>query len=137
MQDFIRSAAQQLNLPENTIQSASGAVLGVIQSQGGEDGASLLQALPGASDLAKNAGAPANGANGVIGSLLSKVTSMLGGGGNTLGLISALSQSGLGAQEQGRFISMFVDFAKQKAGADVVSRLLSKIPELGQLLGSR
>jgi hypothetical protein len=61
---------------------------------------------------------------------------MLGGqAGGALGLVSLLSQSGLGASQATSFASMFVDYLKGKGGTDVVGKVLGQVPELKGLVG--
>lgn len=71
---------------------------------------------------------------GGLGGLLSTAASAIGGGGGgALGLAGLLTQSGLDAGQIGSFVSMFLGFAKQHVGGDLINRLLDQVPEIKKL----
>lgn len=132
MQDFIQSAVGQLGIDEGTAQSATSSLLGLLKDQGDDAAAGqLMSALPGADGLARQAGGAVGGLGGAMGGL----GAMLGGSaGSAMGAVSALQSSGLSGDQLGPFVSMFVGYAREKAGPDVVERLLSSVPALKQLI---
>jgi len=132
MQDFIKMATDQLGLSESNARSATGGLLGLLQQHGDkQDSQELIDKLPGASDLLKQ-----GGGGGLLGGLAGGLGSAIGGNvGGALGIAGALKGLGLDTDKLGPFISLFFSFAKQKAGADLIGRLLGKIPELAKLAG--
>jgi hypothetical protein len=46
-----------------------------------------------------------------------------------------LGQTGLDSSKVGSFISLFTNFLKNQAGADLLNRILGKVPELQSLVG--
>lgn len=142
IQEFIQMATQNLGTSESTTQSATGTILNLIQQNAaGGDFQQLLGGLTGAEGLmsaasAATGGADAGGSGGLLGGLLGKISSLFGGqAGGALGLLTQLQQSGLSADQVGPLASMFVGFAKEKVGGDVVDNLLGKVPELKNLVG--
>jgi len=140
VQEFVQMAVKNLGIPESVGQSATQGVLGLIQKQAGTaDFQGLLISFSGAEELLKGApggAAPQTGAGGMLGGLMEKAGSALGGNlGATLGVAGMLKQTGLDAGKAGPFVALLVNFLKQKAGADLVGRLLAKIPEIAKLAG--
>lgn len=135
MNDFIQMAVSKLGVSEQSAKSATGGVLDMIQKQvGGGDFSKLLGAVPGAADLLKTA--PASGGGGGLGGLLGAASGLLGAkAGSILGAASMLEKSGLSLDKAGPFVSMLMDYFKGKAGNDVVSQILGKVPDLKKLLG--
>lgn len=150
--DFVTQASGSLGIGEDKARSATGALLGAIQ--GGADKGDfqkLLGALPGAADLVKGAGAaPAASGGGGLGGMLGGLggAAAKGGGGlmdvaggllggkagGALSLLGALQGAGLDASKGGSFVTMFLAFVKEKAGAGLLSSLTSKMPELAKFL---
>ena len=134
MEEFIQLACRQIGIGEGTARSATGGLLKFIKDQGGAaDSESLLSSLPGSDALVTDAQASTSGgAAGMLGGL----GSMLGGNFATAaGAIGLVQQLGLDADKLGPFVGMFVAFVKEKAGADVIERVLANIPELKKLSG--
>ena len=93
--------------------------------------------LPGAEQMvseAPAAAAAAGAGGGMLGSLVAKGTSALGGGGAAAGLVGTLQSAGLDAGKAGPFVSLFVNFAREKAGADLVGRITSNVPALAAMI---
>ena len=59
------------------------------------------------------------------GAMLGGLTSAMGQSG---GALAALQGSGLSASQAGPFVKMLVDYALQKAGSEIVERVLGKVP---------
>lgn len=135
MQEFIQSAVSQLGISQDSAESATGTVLNLLKDQGGGGATNqLLSALPGA-DALMGSTASSSGGGGLAGGL-GAVSSAFGGKmGGAAGALAALQGSGLGADKIGSFVSLFFDFAKQKAGAGLVDQALEQVPDLKGLLG--
>ncbi len=136
MNDFIQMAVSKLGVSEQSAKSATGGVLDMIQKQvGGGDFSKLLGAVPGAADLLKSAPSSGGGGGG-LGGILGAASGLLGGkAGSILGAASMLEKSGLSLDKAGPFVSMLMDYFKGKAGNDLVSQILGKVPDLKKLLG--
>jgi hypothetical protein len=138
MNDFIQMAVSKLGVSEQSAKSATGGVLDMIQKQvGGGDFSKLLGAVPGAADLLKSAPASGgSGGGGGLGGILGAASGLLGGkAGSILGAASMLEKSGLSLDKAGPFVSMLMDYFKGKAGNDLVSQILGKVPDLKKLVG--
>lgn len=144
MQDFIQMAVSKLDISETQAGSATGAVLQLIQKHAdGSDVQQLLGKVPGAQDvLAKAPVAGGTGGGGLggalgggLGGLMSQASSMLGGGGGALGVLASLQQSGLEPGKIAQFVPMLLTFLKEKAGPDLLGKILGKVPELAKLAG--
>lgn len=134
MEEFLRLATSQLGVSEQTARSATSQLLGFLkQNAGADDTTALLEKLPGARELLSSAKPASSGRpGGVMGTL----GNLLGGkAGSSLGLLAVLKNSGLDAGDTGRFVGMFLDFVRTKAGAGVVDGLMAKVPELKSLQG--
>ena len=133
MQDFIKMVVDNLGTDEKTARSATGGLLGLIQQHADKsDADELMGKLPGASDLLKES---SGGGGGLLGGIASQLGSAIGGSaGSALSVAGVLQGSGLDSGMIGKFVPLFINFAKQKAGQELVGRLLSKIPELAKLV---
>ena len=128
MQEFINSVVNQLGVNEETAQSATGKALKLLKDHGGDATTKLLSALPGAEGLIGAADSGSGGGLGAsLGGLGSALTGKLGG---TAGALAALQGSGLDAGKMGSFVKMLVDYAKQKAGVELVDQVLEKVPDV-------
>lgn len=129
MQEFIQSAATKLGINENQAKSATGGVLNFLKDQGdGQDVDALIAKMPGAEDVMQStASAEGGGGGGMLGGIGSK----LGGAG---GAMEALQGSGLDAGHAKSFVTMLVDYAKQKAGPEQVEQVLAKVPALKSMM---
>jgi hypothetical protein len=133
MQDFIKMVVDNLGTDEKTARSATGGILGLIQQHADKgDTDELIGKLPGAADLLKES---AGGGGGLLGGIASQLGSAIGGGaGTALNVAGVLKGSGLDSGMIGQFVSLFFNFAKQKAGQELVGRLLTKIPDLAKMV---
>ena len=133
MQDFIKMVVDNLGTDEKTARSATGGILGLIQQHADKgDADELMGKLPGAADLLKES---TGGGGGLLGGITSQLGTAIGGGaGTALNVAGVLKGSGLDSGMIGRFVSMFFNFAKQKAGQELVGRLLTKIPDLAKMV---
>lgn len=136
IQDFIVSAANNLGTSEDSTRKATGSILQTIQQASGkEDFQQLLDKIPGASGLLEGKETNASG-GGMLGGMLGQAASALGGGsGSMAGLMSLLKNTGLSAEKLGPLVNLFLEFAKSKAGAGLMTRILAQVPELAKLAG--
>jgi len=172
MQDFIKMAAGQLGVSEETSSSATKGVLGMLKSNmdGGDFGA-LAGALPGnigallGGGDAADKGEAGGGLGGALGGMLGgggggalggALGGMLGGGGAAAGATGGglggalggmlggdsggalaaamqLASSGLGKEQAGQFVTLFLNHIKSEAGAEMLSKVLSAVPQLKAL----
>ena len=137
MQEFITLAMGQLGTLEETTKAATGVVLNFLSKNAlSGDVKELMAKLPGAEQMVSEAPAAASAAGaggGMLGSLVAKATSAFGGGGAS-GLVGTLQAAGLDVGKAGPFVSMFVGYAREKAGADSVSRITSNVPALAEMI---
>ena len=135
LQDFIATASQQLGADQSQVKSATGGLLKMLKDQGdGADVSSLFSKIPGAEALMGSAPKEEAAGGGMLGGLAGMATSALGGSGGSAGLLGKLLGSGLDMGKLTSFVPMFFNFAKEKAGGDLVGRLLSKVPDLKSLV---
>lgn len=128
VQEFIQQVMATLGTSEHTTQTATGALLGYLDSNAsGDEAKRLIDAIPGARDLMASSQPPGVGALGGLGGVASALGFKSGG---TAALLAALQGSGLSAETAPKFVAMFIQFAKSKAGADLVAHALSAVPGL-------
>lgn len=129
MQDFINSVTERLGIDQDQAKGAVGSLLAMIRKEDDSgDANELVDKLPGANALADEA----EGDGG--GGLLGKVGGMLGGlGGGAAGGLAGLA-SNLPTDKIGDFVKMFVDWAKEKVGPDLVNKVIDKVPALKSIL---
>ena len=70
---------------------------------------------------------PAGGLGGMLGSLAG------GAGGGMGNIISMFSKSGLKENQVSSFVSMFLDYVRQKAGSGMLDKILQQVPGLSSL----
>ncbi len=138
MQEFIQRAVNGLGTSEKSVRAATGGLLRLVRAQAdAADTQRLMAALPGSAQLLSEhraSGTQADG--GILGGALKKAAGAASGKlGAALGLAGTLAESGLDKSQIGPFVSMFVEHAKDKAGKDVVARILGRVPELQRFVG--
>lgn len=127
MQDLIDRITAATGLPEDRARTALGIVLNLIQTQGHQAKVQeLFSKLPGAADLAREKGGDGAGHGG--GGLLG----MLAGGmmGGPLAAIAKLSAAGLSMDQIKALGTTTLDYAKEKAGPQLVREAAGAIPGL-------
>jgi hypothetical protein len=125
MQDLIEQIAAATGLPSDTARKALGIVFSLISRQGNQAKVEELFAkLPGAADLACEHGGDGAARGGLLG--------MLAGGmmGGPLAAISKLTAAGLTMDQIKQLGSMTLDYAKARAGAELVREVAGSIPGL-------
>ncbi|MEP3233429.1 MAG: DUF2267 domain-containing protein [Hyphomicrobiales bacterium] len=132
MEELIGRIVSNVGIDENLAQKAVGMILGFLQSEGPADKVgALMGAMPGAEDLIASAGGESGGGGlmGAVGSLMGG-----GGGGGAMALMGQLTGAGLGMGDVQGVASEVVGFAKEKAGEDTVTEVISAIPGLSQFV---
>lgn len=138
MEELISRIVANIGIDSSLARTAVGILLNMFLKHG-DSGAvgKLMAALPGAGDLAATAaksigdGAPAGG----IGGLMGMAAGLLGGkGGGLMEAVGQLSGAGLSMDQAKGVGDELLQFARQKAGDDVVTQLASSIPGLDKLL---
>ena len=135
MDEFIQMVTKQLGVSDETGKSATGGILKMLQDQLGSDLFAKVKAqLPGVQGLigaAEKSEASGEGGGGLMGSLTSMAGSLLGGKAKGLADIAAtLSKSGLSADKIPQFMTMLIEFLKQKLGNDLFATVAAKLPDL-------
>ena len=138
MDQLISRVVSQLGIDQDLASKAIGAILKLLQDQG-DSGAvgTLLAKLPGAQDLLASAGGggESSGGGGLLGGLTGAVGGALGGGGGgLLGSLGALAESGVDMDQVKSIAPMFMDFAKEHAGDELVDQAVGSVPGLSELL---
>jgi hypothetical protein len=129
MDEFLRSAAQELGLDERTVRDATIELLLLLRSRSDRVAfGKLLAAVPGsAALLATKPNAPAN-----VGTQLQRAASLLGT--RATGPLDATGfarRAGLDHGQIGPFVHAFRDMLVQHAGIDLATTVLQCVPELG------
>lgn len=126
MQDLIDRIVAATGLDAARAEKALGIMLSLVKTQGNQAKVGELFAkLPGAAELASRHGGDGAGKGGLLG--------MLGGGlmGGPLAAISKLSAAGLSMEQIKQLGGVTLDYAKEKAGAELVKDVAGSIPGLG------
>ena len=140
MEEFIQLATEKLGVSEESVKSAMGAILGLVQKNAdGDDFQQLLDKLPGVEGLLSSSGqadSSEEGSGGLLSGLMRGVGSVIGGKvGDALGAASVLNESGLGLGHLGSLVTMFTEFARERVGSELVDKLLANVPGLPGLKG--
>lgn len=126
MQDLIDRIVAATGLDAGRAEKTLGIMLSLIETQGNQAKVGELFAkLPGAAELASRHGGDGAGRGGLLG--------LLGGGlmGGPLAAISKLSAAGLSMDQIKVLGTLTLDYAKEKAGAQLVKDVAGSIPGLG------
>jgi hypothetical protein len=127
MQELIDRVVTATGLPPEKATKALGIVLNLIQTQGNQNKVKeLLDKMPGAAELAAGQGGDGAGKGG--GGLLG----MLAGGmmGGPLAAVSKLTAAGLSMDQIKALGTTTLDYAKEKAGSQLVKEVAGSIPGL-------
>ena len=145
--DFIKMASAVLGTTEEVAREATLATLELIaKAAPAADVQALLSKLPGAGDLLKAfatapepptpppPGSTAAIMNAISDVIASAATTLQGAVGTGSALLNLLGQVGLDPRRATRFLGLFVDFARQQAGPEVVDRVINAVPGARQVL---
>jgi hypothetical protein len=126
LQELIAMIMANTGLDAARSEKALGIMLSLVQKQGDKAKvAELFDKLPGAAELAAQHGGDGAAKGGLLG--------MLGGGlmGGPLAAISKLQAAGLNMEQIKVLGKTTLDYAKEKAGTDLVRDVAGSIPGLG------
>jgi hypothetical protein len=126
MQELIDRVSAATGLDKAKAEKALAIMLSLVKSQGNQAKVDELFAkLPGAAELAAKSGGDGAGKGGLLG--------MLGGGlmGGPLAAITKLQSAGLNMEQIKTLGTVTLDYAKEKAGPDLVKQVAGSIPGLG------
>ena len=135
MNDFVQQAVSALGLDVGTAQSAVGALLkGARDNLPSEDYATLAENIDGVDELIDASPQETSGAEGVQGAVkgvLGRVADALGAEKHgSVGAGALLGLAGLTPEQMPRFVEMFLEYVRERAGADVAGNLISKMSGL-------
>lgn len=135
MEELIQRIVSNVGIDSELAKTAIGMIFNMFQKNGDAGAvASLMNALPGAGDLASAAAGATSGGGGGLGGMLGAAAGMLGGGSPAMELVGQLTGAGLSIDQAKGVGSELMNFATEKAGGDVVAQVASSIPGLDQLL---
>ncbi|WP_067221875.1 hypothetical protein [Stappia indica] len=133
MDELIGRIAAAAGISEDLARQAIGIILKFLERDGPPDAvAQILAALPGASQLMAEQGGGSGG--GLLGSLAGKLGGSIGGGMGAMAALNELTNAGLDMGEVQTVTRELVQVARERAGDDVVDRVVASIPGLGQVL---
>ncbi|CAN5284515.1 DUF2780 domain-containing protein [soil metagenome] len=125
MKDLIARVSKTTGLDAAKAEKALGIMLSLVKTQGNQQKVEELFAkLPGAAALAKKHGGDGSKGGGLLG--------LLGGGlmGGPLAAVSKLQAAGLSMSQIKALGTETLDYAKEKAGSDLVKQVAGSIPGL-------
>lgn len=140
MDELIEQLTSKLGIDASTAKSATGKTLKALEDNvGGDLFSKISSSIPGVGDLISQFGESGSqgsaGGSSMLGKLAGMASSMLGEkAGSGLELGTTLAEAGLKPEKLGSFLTMIMDFIKDKAGAEVVDQVLEKFPMLKMLL---
>jgi len=141
VEELITRIANNVGLPAETAERVVAIVLDFFKNNASQDNVSgMIAALPGAEDLLANvdlsgsAGGTDGAASGGLGGMLGSAMGALTGGNPLMDTLSKLQGEGLSMDQAKSAGSEIVAFAKDKAGAEAVDKVLGEIPGLSSIL---
>ncbi|MBA3517507.1 MAG: DUF2267 domain-containing protein [Rhizobiales bacterium] len=126
MDELIGRIEAAVGLDESTARSAVRIILSFLYQEGDRDKVmTLIERLPGAESYVETSSDDSSATLGGLGGLM---------GGGAMAVLGQLQGLGLGmAQIQG-VTQETVNFARERAGADIVNDVVASIPGLGQFV---
>jgi hypothetical protein len=126
MEELIGRITKNVGIDEGVARKAVGVILSFLYQEGDRDKvAALTGSIPGARDYIETSDADSAASLGGLGGLM---------GGGAMAVLGQLQSLGLGMGEIQSVTQETVDFAREKAGADIVDGIVSSIPGLGQFI---
>jgi hypothetical protein len=132
MNELIAQASRRLRVPEDVARAATVQLLILIRDKiDGQGFSELIEIFPDAAVLVPPPHVPRGGLAG----LADRVGHALSGRpGVSLGVRARLEAAGLNLAQGETFATLFLDFIRLRAGADLVARIAGPIPELRSFL---
>jgi Protein of unknown function VcgC/VcgE (DUF2780) len=133
MDDILRELSSRLGIPLDQAESGAGALLNFLRENASRmDFQQLLNAVPeAASWMGRTALDTGSGLFGQAAGLFGSFAN------SAAGVLTALSRSGLSPDTAARFVPELLGLLQDRAGGDLLSRLVGSIPMLGDFLGGR
>jgi hypothetical protein len=133
MEELVARLASIAGVDAATAEKAVALILAFLEREGPADAvAKLVDAIPGARD-AVNATINQEGSNGGLMGMLGGMLGHVGGGGITA-LGGQLMGIGLDLGQMQTIGKALFGYASEKAGPEVVGRIVSEVPGLGQFV---
>ncbi len=131
MEELVARVASAANIAPEQAQRAIGLVFAFLKKEGPPaEVATMLDAVPGASEAAAAGAANRPTAGGLMGGMMS----MMGGGGGLMELAGQLKAIGLGTGEMATVGKELFAYAKEKAGEERVAQVANAIPGLSSFI---
>jgi uncharacterized protein (DUF2267 family) len=135
MHDFIENVSSRLGISKEQAQLTTGSIMQMLRQQmNPQDYQQLEQKLPGSEEMTQQASAPQGqseqqqaGAGG-LGAMLGSLA-----GGEVGNIMGMFSKSGLKENQISSFLSMFLDYVRQKGGGGLLGKILQQVPGLSSL----
>jgi hypothetical protein len=122
MDELINRITTNVGIDAEKARGAVRVVLSFLKQEGDQAKvATLLEKLPGAASYADDSGDGGGGLGGMM-------------GGGVMAALGQLQALGLGMGEIQAVTQEIVDFARERAGADLVNDIVGSIPGLGQFV---
>jgi hypothetical protein len=126
MEELIGRITTNVGIDEGTARKAVGVILSFLYQEGDRDKvAALAESIPGARDYIETSDADSAASLGGLGGLM---------GGGAMAVLGQLQSLGLGMGEIQGVTQETVNFARERAGHDLVEGIVSSIPGLGQFV---
>jgi hypothetical protein len=126
MEELIARIIANVGIDDSTAHKAVRIILSFLYQQGDrEKVVALAEAIPGAVEYIDDSDPDSAATLGGLGGLM---------GGGAMEVLSKLQAIGLGMGDIQGVTKETVDFAREKAGADVVNDVVASIPGLGQFV---
>ena len=126
MEDLIARIVANVGIDDSTAHKAVRIILSFLYQQGDREKVALLaEAIPGAAEYIVDSEPDSAATLGGLGGLM---------GGGAMEVLSKLQAIGLGMGDIQGVTKETVDFAREKAGADIVNDVVGSIPGLGQFV---
>ncbi len=129
MNELVTRVADNVGIAPDTAEKAVGMMLGFLQREA-DDGAvaTMIESIPGAPELVAKFNGEGQGGGGLLGSLMSSF------GGGVMALGRQLMGLGLGMGEITSLAKETIKVAREHAGDEVVDKVVSSVPGLGQFV---
>lgn len=126
MDELITRIAGKVGVDEATARKAVGVILSFLYQQGDRDKVvALVERIPGAEALVDRDADDSSASLGGMGGLM---------GGGAMAVLGQLQALGLGMGEIQGVTKETVDFARERAGDEIVGDIVASIPGLGQFI---
>ncbi len=135
MNDFVKNVVSTMDVDASTARSATGALLKAARENlSSDDYATLAESVDGVDELIAESPQekkPEEGIKEAAQGVLGRTAEALGAEtGGSLGVGTLLGAAGLAPDQMPRFVEMFLEYTREKAGADVVGNMVSKMSGL-------